>query len=204
MLGLAAEHRRLSDRGVDHAGQAHVDAEGRGPRTWSGRSRRHRLADQAELVGGLERRLGRRLERRSGRRAGHSARSDPWGQHDRPPAAWHSATGTPQRLAAASFSISRAAAPAWRSGCMNARTLVLPPCPACGTPGSGTLRPPAPSRCALSASRTQLLGEDHRQRGVHALTHLRLGEQKGDRAVGGDLTHALSRGRGTPRRSAAD
>ena len=32
-------------------------------------------------------------------------------------------------MAAASFSISRAAAPAWRSGCMNARTLVLPPVP---------------------------------------------------------------------------
>ena len=65
---LAAEHRRLPDRGVHHVRHAHVDAEHR-PAAHLVREieARDRLADQAELVGGLERRLGRRRERR-GRR----------------------------------------------------------------------------------------------------------------------------------------
>ena len=40
----------------------------------------------------------------------------------------------------------------------------------------------------------QLLGQDHRQRGVYALTHLRLGEQESDGVVGGDPDPGIQHG----------
>ena len=49
----------------------------------------------------------------------------------------------------------------------------------------------------------QLLGQDHRQRSVYALTHLRLGQHEGHRVIGGDSDPGVEhRGRGPARHAA--
>ena len=184
VLELAAEHRRLPRwwRRPCRA-RARRCRSSRLPRTLAGRSRRGtgcpiRRNWSAVLSGGSA----GGLSAAAAVRAGHKSRSGPSGAcTTRPPrGVAFRRLARPSASAAASFSISRAAAPAWRSGCMNARTLVLPPVPCMWNAGfwyassTGAISTRTFRQVAL-----QLLGHDHRQRGIYALTHLRLGQQTG-------------------------
>ena len=91
--------------------------------------------------------------------------------------------------AAAATSISRAAAPACRIGSQVVRTLALPPVD--WSPNS-VLAP----ACWMAMScpvRVEFLRENHRQRGAHALTHFRAGNDDGDLSVWRDMEIGIRR-----------
>ena len=191
LFRLPAEHGRPLDGCIEHPRQSHIDTEARLPVHLLGRvEARHRLAEQVEILRVLERRilghgercracrelavtelaLRRRVDHRTllgaARRRSHSPLLRR-GSHE------HLARGgarLAQRLVRATYAAAPARAHATR--------------PARGILG----RRAHAHRCELHL---ELLGDDHGERCVHALSHLRLVYRDRDDAVGADVHPAV-------------
>ena len=189
-LELAAEHRAIGDSGVGHAGQTGVDSE---PRRAGDLERRvdafDPLADQLELIGRLDRGLrgerdlgGVRREFAEGRRApggvmpheaiagdarGGLHAPSRRGRRDEPRAG-----GSARLLQEHARAAHRPRAP----GAHRLIDIVVDEVPIGGSVFD----------LHLGEVAFQLLGQDHRHRGQHALPHVGLGDPQRDGIVGVD------------------
>ena len=189
-LELAAEHRAIGDRRIGHARQTGVDSEARR----AGRFQRRidafdLLADQLELIGRLDRGLrgerdfgGVRRELAEGRRAPGSV------------IAHHTAAGDARGGLHAPSRRRRRDEPRAGGGARllqeHARTAHRP-----RAPGAHRLIHVVVDEVAVGGSvfdlhlgevAFELLGQDHRHRGQHALPHVGLGDAEPDGIVGVD------------------